>query len=274
MKKILIPTDFSNCAKNAISIGIQLAKKANAEIIFIHLLSTPVDWKNLRKEKEKNFPEVLKKIGQVKGELTLLENLAKQQNIKATSLLVYSNKSVDEHINDYDHDFVVIGSHGTKGFKEVFGSNAEKMVRHSSRPVLVIKPNTTRLNIEHIIFASTWDEKYQNQFKKGIEIAKLLNSKVHLLFVKEPNETRIPEEIISRMNEFMADFQELAYTTTIYDSINEEGGILQYAESINADLITLLTHGKSGFVQLISPSITESLVNHSKLPVLSINISH
>jgi len=62
-------------------------------------------------------------------------------------------------------------------------------------------------------------------------------------------------------------------TTNIYNSLNEERGILKFAESVEADLIALTTHGKTGFLSLMSKSITESLVNHSEIPILSINLN-
>ena len=62
-------------------------------------------------------------------------------------------------------------------------------------------------------------------------------------------------------------------TTNIYNSLNEERGILKFSESVGADLIALTTHGRSGFFNLIGKSITESLANHAAVPLLSINLS-
>lgn len=56
MKKILVPTDFSDCANASSEYAIRLAKKMNAEIHFLHLQFTPVDWVKLSKEKEKLYP--------------------------------------------------------------------------------------------------------------------------------------------------------------------------------------------------------------------------
>ena len=47
MKKILVPTDFSECAKAAADIALEIAVKANAEIHFLHMPDTPVNWVKL-----------------------------------------------------------------------------------------------------------------------------------------------------------------------------------------------------------------------------------
>jgi hypothetical protein len=58
----------------------------------------------------------------------------------------------------------------------------------------------------------------------------------------------------------------------IFNALNEESGIQKFAETIHADLIALTTHGNTGIIKMFSPGITESLVNHSDIPILSLNI--
>ena len=78
MKNILVPTDFSeNCTKAA-HLGIKMAKTYNAEIHFLHQMTTPVDWVKLDKLKEKRYPETLKQIGTAKANLRELEKIAEQ----------------------------------------------------------------------------------------------------------------------------------------------------------------------------------------------------
>ena len=65
MKNILVPTDFSkNCTKAA-NLGIEIAKLYDAEIHFLHQMTTPVDWVKLDKQKEKRYPETLKEISSI-----------------------------------------------------------------------------------------------------------------------------------------------------------------------------------------------------------------
>lgn len=59
------------------------------------------------------------------------------------------------------------------------------------------------------------------------------------------------------------------YTVNIFNDTTEEEGILNFAESIQADLIGLTTHARSGFVHLLTGSVSEGVVNYSKMPVLT-----
>ncbi|WP_373524446.1 universal stress protein, partial [Aquiflexum sp.] len=57
MNKILVPTDFSDCALAAENYAFLLAKKADAELVFLHIIITPVNWSKLNKEQEDLFPD-------------------------------------------------------------------------------------------------------------------------------------------------------------------------------------------------------------------------
>ena len=72
MKNILVPTDFSENCNKAAELGITMARLFDAEIHFFHLLKTPVDWVKLDKQKEKRYPETLKKIVAIMTMISLL----------------------------------------------------------------------------------------------------------------------------------------------------------------------------------------------------------
>lgn len=272
MKNILVPTDFSDCANNAVETGITLAKKMKAEILFIHVQRTPVEWKKLRKEQEKNFPETIHEIGHARGELTKLELKAKQAKLKASTALVFNNNDISKVIKDYKHDLIVIGSYGTSGFKELIGSNTQRVVRYSSTPVLVIKDFLKNNTFKNIVFASNFEEGAHQPFRKVIEFANLVKAQIHLLYVNMPFYFKETDEIESVMLSFLKKCPRGTCSINIYNALNEERGIEKFAEKMKADVIAMTTHGKTGFMKIIAPSITESLVNHCDIPILSVNI--
>ena len=88
-----------------------------------------------------------------------------------------------------------------------------------------------------------------------------------------PFQFKETDEIEAQMQQFLKKCPKGTCTINIYNALNEERGIQKFSEKINTDIIALTTHGKTGFVKMIAPSITESLVNHSKSPILSVNIN-
>lgn len=275
MKKILVPTDFSDCARAAEDIGLEIAKKANAEIHFLHLLMTPVNWVKLPLEKEKLYPETKAQIGHAKSELAKLKRRAEKIGLKAEQFLSFDKgrEEIDQHIKHHQHDFIVMGSHGTNGLKEIIGSNTQKVVRFSQAPVLVVKKKPKKFEVKNIVFAANFEEDVHKPFRKVIELADLMKAQIHLLYVNMPFSFKETDEAEANMQAFLKKCPRGTCTINIYDALNEERGIQKFAEAIKADMIALTTHGKTGFMKMISPSITESLVNHANTPILSVNVN-
>lgn len=274
MKNILVPTDFSDCARAAEDIGLEIANKANAEIHFLHIINTPVDWVNLSIEKESLYPETKEEIGLAKYELDELVRRAEKMGLKVKQFLTFNKGRVeiDQHIKHHKHDFVVMGSHGTEGFREITGSNTQKVARYSPSPVLVIKKKSKKFEVKNIVFASTFEEDVNLPFQKIIAFADLMNAQIHLLYVNMPFQFKETDEAEANMQAFLEKYPRGNCTINIFNALNEERGIQKFAKNINADVIALTTHGKTGFMKMISPSITESLINHSDIPILSVNI--
>lgn len=276
MKNILIPTDFSEHANNAAEYGIYLAKKANAEIHFLHIMNTPVEWIRLSTKQEKNYPETLHAIGHAKLELNRLEKKARRANLKVKQYLVY-DKTSDEiiaHLKHYKHDFIVMGSHGIKGWREFFlGSNAQKVVRYAPVPVLIVKDKPRKLDLKKIIFASNFSKDADAVFVSIMNFAKVTGAHLHLLYVNVPNYFEETEESRLRMNSFMKICPKGSCTIQIWNALNEERGILNFRKEINADMVSLATHGKVGVMRILSHSVAEVLANHAEVPVLTVNVN-
>ena len=170
MKNILVPTDFSENCNKAAEFGIKMAKLFEAEIHFFHLLKTPVDWVKLDKQKEKRYPETLKKIGAAKASLRALEKKAEQENLKCQTFLQFQvdQENILKHSGHYDHDFIIAGSSGTKGIvRELLGSNVERLVRRSDVPVIVVKEDDVRFPFKDIVFVSDFVEDVGNGLVVG-----------------------------------------------------------------------------------------------------------
>ncbi|MFY7810252.1 MAG: universal stress protein, partial [Flavobacterium sp.] len=170
-------------------------------------------------------------------------------------------------------DLIVMGSHGASGFKEMFvGSNAEKVVRNSQIPVLIIKKEYEDFKINHLVFASDFNDEVKNTFQNVIDFSNKFNAKLHLVTINTPNNfkpTQISNEI---MNNFVTNFEIKDFSINIYNDINIEKGVINFANQINADAVGIGTHGRKGLAHFFNGSISEDLVNHAQLPIVTFKI--
>ena len=274
MKKILIPTDFSDNAEFAIKVAAQIARKNDAEIILLHMLELPQQAGDAIGSGH-IIPELMffKNAAIKKLEDLMDEDYLEGINVSEIIQFEMAFDGIMKISEKNDVDLIVMGSHGASGFKEMFiGSNAEKVVRHSNVPVLIIKKDQPNFNVADFVFASDFTDEIKKPFEKVVEFANRFNSTLHLVMITTPNNfksTPVSQEI---MTNFASNFKINKFETHIYNETNVEKGILGFAESINADLIGMSTHGRKGLSHFFNGSISEDLVNHSSLPVVTFKI--
>jgi nucleotide-binding universal stress UspA family protein len=166
-----------------------------------------------------------------------------------------------------------MGSNGASGFKEMFvGSNTEKVVRTSKIPVLVIKNAHQDFVIKDFVFATDFSEEGRGALDKAHKFAKMVNAKMHLLFVNTPGDFKTSVQAQNIMENFVRGMGVENYTLNIYNDTSVEKGILNFAKHINAQLIGMGTHGRKGISHFFNGSISEDMVNHANMPVITFKI--
>ena len=274
MKKILVPTDFSDQAENALKVAAQLAKTHNAEIYLLHILEIPLHEVDAMSS-HSALPEAVyfMKMAHKKFENLLNQDYLKDLTVHEAVDFHEIFKGVFHTCEKHDIDLIVMGSNGVSGLKEMLiGSNTEKIVRTSETPVLVIKKEHETFNVNNYVFASDFKGESKETYKKAIEFAEILGAKLHLLTVNTPNIFITTEHANARMKDFANSSDFSNYTMNIYNDLTIEKGIMNFSQSINADLIGMSTHGRQGISHFFNGSISEDLVNHAKRPVVTFKI--
>ncbi|WP_294957493.1 universal stress protein [uncultured Flavobacterium sp.] len=274
MKRILVPTDFSEHAEDALRVAAQIAKKNNSEIILLHMLELPQQ-SNDAIMGGTSIPETMlfiKKANETLDEVASREYL---EGIPVTEIVKMDKPihGITQISKDYNINLIVMGSHGSSGVEELLiGSNTEKVVRNSEIPVLVIKKNIPNFNASNIVFASDFSEEAKKPFEKLLNFTKLFDSKLHLVTICTPNSFKPTHVSEKAMSDFVDEFNITNYTTQIYNDTNIEKGIINFSNKIDADVIGMCTHGRTGFAHFFNGSISEGLVNHAVKPVITLKI--
>lgn len=273
MKKIIVPVDFSEQSDYALKVAASLAKKHGAEILALHMLELnqamftssegfyPEQTVFLLKLAEKRFNEFLDK-PYVKG-------LTVTPIIKHFKVFSEVNDVAAEH----GVDMIVMGSHGSDGLKEIFvGSNAEKVVRNADIPVLVIKDDMEDFKIERFAFACDFKDESISAYQRAKDFAQLLKAKMNLVYINTPGDDFLSTgDTYLKINQFLQKVN-AGQEVDIYNDYSVEKGILNYSETVSADIIGIPTHGRRGLSHFFMGSIGEDVTNHSKIPVVTFKI--
>lgn len=275
MKKILVPTDFSDHAEYALKVAAQIARKNNGEIFLFHMLELPSQESDAINEGS-DIPEIMFFMQKARERFADLVASPYLEGIKITEAIQFE-KAFDGIINNskkHEIDLIVMGSHGASGFHEMFiGSNTEKVVRTSDVPVLVIKKEQAAFNPEKFVFASDFSEEIKKPFAKVVEFANSFNTQLHLVYINTPNNFKSTHAAEKIIHDFASQFTIVnGHTTHVYSDVNIEKGVLHFANSVNADLIGMCTHGRQGLAHFFNGSVSEDLVNHAVRPVVTFRI--
>lgn len=274
MKKILIPTDFSEHAEYALKVAAQIARKNDGEIILLHMLELPHEGSDALGA-GKDVPEIM---FFKNAALRKLEDLMDEEyldGLKVSEVVQFelAFDGIMKISKKNDVDLIVMGSHGASGYKEMFiGSNAEKVVRNSEVPVLIIKKDEGQFDVTNFVFASDFADEIKKPFEKAVDFANRFGATLHLAMINTPNNFKSTSECEIIMKKFVSGFNIDKYETHIYNETNVEKGILNFSNSINADLIGMSTHGRKGLSHFFNGSISEDLVNHANRPVVTFKI--
>ncbi len=276
MKKILVPVDFSECSEYALRVASDLARNYNAEIIALHMMGM-----NDNVLTNSQTKEMLEGIYYIKLAKKRFEEFLDKDFLKGITVTdsVYNYTEFNELnqvAKEKNADLIVMGSHGSSGLTEVFvGSNTEKVVRYSEVPVLVIKNKHDSFKIKNAVFACDFSLENVDVFNKAMKFYEILNSKVTLLYINVPGQNyRNTKEMESLVKEFLQKanathfFNDVAY----YNDYTVEDGIFNFSLNNEIDTIALPTHGRRGLAHFFSGSISEDLVNHSDIPVITFKI--
>ena len=278
MKKILVPTDFSKPAQIAIDVAADIAKKSNGQIILLHVV-------------EEASGTSFKITGEVDVSggwedklftMKLIERSKKQlakaiEEVKATGVKVKEElrlgtafHGIRDIITEHKVDLVVMGSAGHSKLEEmIIGTNTEKVVRHSKCPVLTVHKKPTTTDFKDIVYASSMS-KDEEVFSRIVRTTQqLYDATIHLVRINTPGNFQRDAVVRKYMEDFAKKLQLKKFTINIFNDLTEEEGIIYFADSINADLIAMATHGRTGFAHVLAGSIAEEVVSHSKRPVLT-----
>jgi nucleotide-binding universal stress UspA family protein len=274
MKRILVPIDFSEHSEDALKVAAQIAKKNNFEIYLLHMLELPGQMSDAITG-GRSIPEVMLFVKKANQTFENLRNrpYLEQIPVSETVLLERASEGILNFSTKNNIDLIVMGSHGMSGLEKLhIGSTTEKVVRHSEIPVLIIKKDIGTFSGKNFVFASDFSNEVRKPFEKVLKFAKIFESKLTLVMVSSPNSFKTTALSQKIMDGFVEEFKIENCTTHIYNDLNIEKGILNFSNAVNADLIGICTHGRTGLALFFNGSISEDLVNHTIRPVLTFKI--
>ncbi|RTE52413.1 universal stress protein [Arenibacter aquaticus] len=279
MKRILLPTDFSNNAWNAIAYAMEYF--ANEECLFFILHTyTPALYRPdyiLGGPSFSAIPDKGVEIAQAGLEKTVTDLEKKYPNkrhsYKTISAFNVLTDEIQEVIQREQIHLIIMGTQGATGAKEVFmGTHTVHVIRKARVPVLVIPNGYSYKEIHSIVFPTDFTTPYElESLQYLIDLTKVKKAKLIVLHVKEEYElSKEQEENKKALTKFL---NSITHTFEEVKGQLMPNAIHLYAEKNNSGLLAMMNRKHTFLERLVTQPNVDAIGYHTKIPFLVLPFS-
>ncbi|MFN6945079.1 MAG: universal stress protein, partial [Cytophagaceae bacterium] len=275
-KKIICPTDFTECAENAIHYAYELAKIMGAGLTLVHVFDMPYfeneeekrDWlENTEKdvEKVKNELELTcRRMTGLNPELKIEYLIRKGLAINEIPLMVESQKA----------DLIVIGTKGADGFRETLGTVAAGIIEKTNCPALII-PEMARFNMpKNLVYATDLDGEESSGIEFTVGLASYFNAHVSFLSIKEEGkQVDVASAAEYAFNNLLNKLEYENLSFHMNEANHALEGIFDFVDRRRVDLIVMATYERTALERLFEKSLTKQMAYRANIPVLAVHKS-
>ena len=295
-KVIMVPTDGSGFDREAIRVALRMAERSGAKIRLVRVLATgsffgmaaategtAVAAEIVRSERDRALGE--------------LYALAAECRVTSTADLTVDLHTgpvadvLEGYARRHDVDLIVISTHGRSGLSRLtLGSVTDSLIRHTTIPVLVVKPPTSYLNpqineaFRHIVVPLDGSTLAEQILPRVMALATIEDAEITLLNVLIPRshsqkdivDPSLPwwDKDISVARQYLFGIAAklrrngIPVTTDIVIGENVPNAIGDFASRERADLIAIATHGRGGLARLIHGSVADAVMHSARMSML------
>jgi len=285
--QILVPVDFSNASLKALDYATNIAQQINKKVTVVNIIKSPKSnnkgfklpfasgWNAGSNGIDALFTHKL--FRKNKKRLRALKLNWKNHHVINKTLIRFSSKEPLEEIKDlvgkYNPYMLVLPYAPHTYFEQYFSSNFTlDVLRNIKIPTLFVPKKTVVKKIENIVLPSGFSDEVNQDFLGVIkDVNGAFNSNLHLVKVLGNQEDKLHSDV--KIIDFANRKSLTNYHVNSIVAEDVETALDIHIQSVKADLLCLMTKGKSGFSQLFySNSMTETLLKITGKPVLSMSL--
>lgn len=274
MKKIVLPTDFSNNARNAIVYALEFFKDEKCEFHILHTY-TPTFYRldyMMGGPTYSAIPDMGVDIAQAGLEKTLIDIKSNFDNPKHTFKTLSAFNTLTNEIIELtetkDFDLVVMGTQGATGAKEIFlGSHTVNVIRKSNIPVIAIPSGFLYKTIKSVVFPTDYKSLYKkNDLRILLDLIKTQKAKLTVLHIKE--EYDLTEEQETNKKALADSFRDINHVF-----VEERGKLMpeavhEYCIANESELLVMFNRRHSFLERWLYKQNVDSIGFHTTVPLL------
>lgn len=278
MKQILVPTDFSESADNAIDFAIQSSKILPAKVTLLHSYevnsSLYTDYMGVNKEftssllndADKNLAE-------------LSERISETHHVKVDTLLSIESlqEAIAKTVKDKGINLIVMGTLGASGLREkIWGSTTAAVITNTKIPVMAIPIEYHWQKPKKILFTTNRFEKESGILNYLFELAGMYMARVQVAVFTDEDDDKAATFIenkskIAEYESFLKEnYQEETLTSAHLYGEQFEDTLQNFIKENEIDMLVMVTYQNKFWNRIFNPSKTRRMSYQTKIPLLAI----
>jgi nucleotide-binding universal stress UspA family protein len=270
IKKIIVPTDFSETADNALQFAIDLAKKLDARVHVIHVHSPALNGPPPPKLVDEGGLEYKQSLlNALKAPHLGQEEMTEDQEYIAATTLVkgFVAEEIQKISQAPETDLLVMGTTGQGGLMEkLFGSISLEVARKAVCPVILVPDQARFQGFQNIVYASNYHPAEETVLPKVFNFARPFKPVLHFAHINEQKQNKY--FVQSNYLGQISNDENMSFKITTIESENVMKGLNRYAEEQKADLMIMATIQRNFLGQLFHRSITQRMIFNTSIPLL------
>ncbi|WP_310397762.1 universal stress protein [Hymenobacter sp.] len=289
MKNLLVPTDFSPESHHAFEVALQLARRVGGSVTLLHVLEVP---------ETANFSTYGGPVGgtelpnsgggmdgvfmiqllqatkrRMHGLLSEASRTAPNVAVRDMVLTDRTGPAILQAIETQGIDLVVIGAQVHSAVEHLLnGSHTEELVRLAPCPVLTVKYAVAEFAPRRILFPSDFTAETDRAVAGLRQVQALFpDAELHLLQVVEEEQQAAAAQ--AHITAFAQRHGLQHAQPAVFTDDSPVSGISAYARQVQADLLVIPTHGRTGLSRFLHTSIAETVATHAFPPVFTFKLA-
>ncbi|MGB5238270.1 MAG: universal stress protein [Flavobacteriaceae bacterium] len=276
MLKILLPTDFSTNANNAIGYAIKFFAKRDCLFYILHTY-TPAFYRMdylIGGPSFSAIPDIGVDISMEGLEKTKANILQGHTNPRHQFKLVSAFNLLTDEINkiatEKEIDMVVMGTQGASGAKEIFlGTNTVYVIRKANIPVLAVPASFKYKQVNRILFPSDYWSKYKaSEISTLLDMATTNNAEITILHVKE--EYELTDKQLENKNHLKAMLKEFPHRFQELRGALMPQAVMDYIDDHQLDLLVMMNRQHNFLERIMWRQNVDQIGFHVQVPFLVI----
>lgn len=269
MKRIIVPLDFSKESIKGLELAILYANKFNSDLQMVFVQSKKAGKFNIQLKNQ---------LDSVMDEFeTIIRKYKKKLHANCDFSYIIKSGKVHEEVahqaEAFDDSMIICSTNGESGLSDyIIGSNAYRIVQETERPVITVTSDKYISEVKKIVLPIDISNETREKVPLVARIAKAFGSEVHIIKVTGSTNEGIQNKLkmyATQVKKFF-DEQGIKYQSSLLVGDNITDSTIEYAKTIDADLIAIMTEQTTTITNFLLGSFAYQMLNTSPIPVLSV----